>query len=100
MKNYIKVAAALAFTFGLTGCDLDPVVTDNVTQERHDELIGNPETQPKVAKAALAKVYSIFQDFYDSHDDFGLEGFPYRYRFDVRRRCISELELVPIRLSD
>ena len=65
MKNYIKVAAALAFTFGLAGCDLDPVVTDNVTQERHDELIGNPETQPKVAKAALAKVYSIFQDFYN-----------------------------------
>lgn len=75
MKNYIKVAAALALTFGLAGCDLDPVVTDNVTQERHDELIGNPETQPKVAKAALAKVYSIFQDFYSSHDDFGLKAF-------------------------
>lgn len=75
MKNYIKAAATLALTFSLVGCDLDPVITEFESQDRHNELIGNPETQPKVAKAALAKVYSIFQEFDSSHDDFGLKAF-------------------------
>ena len=75
MKNYIKVAAALAFTFGIVGCNLDPEVSEYETQQRHDELIANPETQTGVAKAAIAKIYTIFQDFYSSHDDFGLKAF-------------------------
>lgn len=63
MKNYIKVAAALAFTFGLTGCDLDPVVTDNVTQERHDELIGNPGNTAKGSKSCFGKGIFHFPGF-------------------------------------
>lgn len=63
MKNYIKVAAALAFTFGIVGCNLDPEVSEYETQQRHEELIANPETQTGVAKAAIAKIYTIFKIF-------------------------------------
>lgn len=75
MKKYIKLAAALALTCGFAGCNLDPEVTEYTTQERHDELIGDPATQPKVAKAAIAKIYAVYQEYYSSHDDFGLKAF-------------------------
>jgi len=63
MKNYIKVAAALAFTFGIVGCNLDPEVSEYETQQRHEELIANLETQAGVAKAATAKIYTLFQEY-------------------------------------
>ena len=75
MKNYIKVAAALAFTFGIVGCNLDPEVSEYETQQRHEELIANLETQAGVAKAATAKIYTLFQEPYSTHDDFGLKAF-------------------------
>lgn len=77
MKNYIKAAAALAFTFGIVGCNLDTEVSEYVSQQRHEELVVNPETRAQVARAATAKIYALFQEPYsdDSHDDFGLKAF-------------------------
>lgn len=65
----------LALSFAMTGCNLDPEVTDFVTRERHEELVDDQVTNSVVSKAALAKVYAIYQENWSTHDDFSLKAF-------------------------
>lgn len=78
-NKYIKILSCIAILAPLfIGCKddyLDAEVTQYETQERHKELISNPETVSKVSKAAISKTYAIFQDYWKSHDDFGLKAF-------------------------
>lgn len=75
LNKYTNVLGVAAIACTLTACNLDPEVTEYVTQERHNEMISDPETQPAIAKAAMSGIYSITQEFYSSHDDFGLRAF-------------------------
>ncbi|PVX52557.1 SusD-like starch-binding protein associating with outer membrane [Balneicella halophila] len=81
MKKYIKRFAFVAILAPIfLSCQddfLDADVTRYTTQERHDELISNPETAGGVSKAAISKTYAIFQEYWDSHDDFGLRAFQF-----------------------
>lgn len=78
MNKYIKLIVILAAVTPFWSCGddfLDADVTQYVTQERHEEMISDPNVAPNVSKAALAQTYAIFQEFWASHDDFGLKAF-------------------------
>ncbi len=80
-KNIYKLALVTVLPVLAWSCQddfLDAEVTRNVTQERHNELIQDSENAPKVAKAAIAKTYEVFQQSFPSrggHDSFGLRAF-------------------------
>ena len=75
MNKYIKTIAVLSVLTLTTSCNLDPEITEYIPQGRHDELVADSDVVNNVAKAALSKTYAIFQEFYRSHDDFGLKAF-------------------------
>ena len=75
MKKYMSGVAVALLALSMTGCSLDPEVTEYVTQERQDELINDSQTKPGVAKASMGKAYAVLQEFWDSHDNFGLKAF-------------------------
>lgn len=75
MKKYMKSLMALAIAISMTTCNLEPELTDYRNEQRHKEMVNDPVLNTKLAKAALANTYSVFQDSWSSHDDAGLRAF-------------------------
>lgn len=78
MKKYIALAGlALALPLA-TSCSkefLDPPVVDYVTEEHRVNLVSDPAVLEDIIDASLSASYSVFQDYWSSHDDFGLKAF-------------------------
>lgn len=81
MKNINKyiTLAGLALSFLLvSSCKkdfLDPPVVDYFTEDHRQELANDPEVVNDIVDASLAASYSVLQDYWSSHDDFGLKAF-------------------------
>ena len=75
MNKYIKFLALCSVLAVAIGCNLESKVGEYISQERHDEMVGDEDARPGLAKAGLARTYSLFQDYYKNHDCSGLKAF-------------------------
>ena len=75
MNKYISTLALCSILGLATGCKLEAGSGQYISQERHNEMLGDEDVKPGIAKAALAKTYVMFQEYNTSHDDGGLKAF-------------------------
>lgn len=69
------LALSLPMVSSCTKEFLDPPVIDFVTEDHRNELASDPEVLNNLVDANLAASYSVLQDYWSSHDDFGLKAF-------------------------
>lgn len=81
MKNinhYIALAGlALAMPLA-SSCSkdfLDPPVINYITEDHRAELVKDKKVLGDIVDASLSSSYTTFQDYWSSHDDFGLKAF-------------------------
>lgn len=75
MNKYISTLALCSILGLATGCKLEAGSGQYISQERHNEMLGEEDVKPGIAKAALSKTYVMFQEYNTSHDDGGLKAF-------------------------
>lgn len=75
MNKYIKKIALCSVLGLVTGCSLESGTGQYISQERHNEMIGDEETKPTLSKAALARTYAMFQSFESNTESSGLKAF-------------------------
>lgn len=81
MNKIYKFVALAGLSVGsllVTSCKkefLDPPVVDYISEDHRAELVKDPEVLGDIIDASLSASYSVFQDYWSSHDDFGLKAF-------------------------
>lgn len=75
MNKYIKKIALCSVLGLVTGCSLESGTGQYISQERHNEMIGDEKTKPTLSKAALARTYAMFQSFESNTESSGLKAF-------------------------
>ena len=77
-KNIILIGGLLLTLPFISSCKkefLQPPVVDYVTEEHRSELVKDPQVLNDIIDASLSASYNVFQEYYSSHDDFGLKAF-------------------------
>lgn len=78
MKNLKKIAlfcATMALTASCSQDFLEPEVKNYVTEEQKKELAKDPTVLQNMVTASLSASYNTLQQYWNSHDDFGLRAF-------------------------
>ncbi len=75
MNKYIKTLALCSVLGLATSCNLESGFGSYISQDRHNEMVGDEETKATLAKAALQGTYSLLQEYYGNTENSGLKAF-------------------------